>query len=399
MSTSATFERRTAPDLAGAQRPIAVTHVITTLSTGGAEMMLYRLLCAMDGSRFRNSVVSLGGDGAVAQRIRAAGIPVRVLGLRRARAVTGIVHLARELYRERPDVIQTWMYHADLLGGLASLPLRGVPVAWNIRCGGLDPSIDKPSTIWISRVCARLSRVLPACIVSCSHSGGEVHASAGYARGKIRVIPNGFDVERYRPDPANYFAVRRELGLPEGTLLIGSVGRFDRAKDHAMLVEAAAIVSRAQPQVHVAICGENITAANSELTARVRAAGIANRCYLLGRREDIPRILAAFDVFVSSSAVEGFPNAIGEAMACGVPCVVTDAGDSRRLVGDTGLVVPVRNPSALAAGVLQIIGLGAEGMTALGEMARRRIRDLFGIASVARQYEELYREMAAACAA
>ncbi len=398
MGTITALQSQTSPGAAARRQPIAVTHVITTLSTGGAETMLYRLLCAMDRSRFRNSVISLAGDGTIARKIRATGIPVRVLDIRPWQAVTGILRLARELRRERPHVIQTWMYHADLLGGLASLPLPGVPVAWNIRCGGLDPTIDKRSTIWISRICAGLSRFLPARIVSCSQSGSGVHAAAGYARPKILVIPNGFDTESYRPDRASRLAVRDELELEAGALIVGSVGRFDRAKDHATLCRTAATVCRLQPKVHFVMCGENVTRANSGLTSRLEAAGIGSRCHLLGRREDIPRIMAAFDVFVSSSSVEGFPNAIGEAMACGVPCVATDAGDSRRLIGDTGLIVPVRDAEALAASVLKLIEAGAEGRMALGALARRRIGNRFGIAGVARQYEELYQEMAAGCA-
>jgi glycosyltransferase involved in cell wall biosynthesis len=398
MGTITVLQSRTSQGAAAPGQPIAVTHVITTLSTGGAEIMLYRLLCAMDRSRFCNSVISLGGDGTVAQRIRAAGISVRVLDIRPRQAVTGIVRLARELRRERPRVIQTWMYHADLLGGLASLSLPGVPVVWNIRCGGLDPSIDKHSTIWISRLCTGLSRFLPARIVSCSHSGSNVHVAAGYTRKKMQVIPNGFDTESYRPDRASLLAVRDELGLEAGAILIGAVGRFDRAKDHATLCRTAAIVCGLQPKVHFLICGENITRSNSGLTSLLEAAGIGSRCHLLGRREDIPRIMAALDVFVSSSAVEGFPNAIGEAMACGVPCVATDAGDSRQLIGDTGLIVPVRDAEALAANVLKLIDVGAEGRMALGALARQRISDRFGIAQVARQYEELYQEMAAGCA-
>ena len=398
MGTTAALRGRILPETAEVRRPIAVTHVITTLSIGGAEMMLYRLLCAMDRSSFRNSVISLGQEDAIAEKIRAAGVPVRTLGLRPAQVLSGVVRLGRELRREKPDVIQTWMYHADLFGGLASLAVRAAPVAWNIRCGGLEPSIDKRSTIWISRLCAGLSRVLPTRIVSCSEAGCDVHASAGYARAKMRTIPNGFDLEQYRPDRMSRMAMRKELGIDEQTLLIGSVGRFNRAKDHATLLGALSPILR-DSRFQLAICGEGITDANSELIALLRAAGIRNGCHLLGRGEDIPRFLAALDVFVSSSAVEGFPNAIGEAMACGVPCVVTAAGDSRRLVGETGLVVPVRNPDALASAVCQLIELGPEGRTALGLQARRRVRDLFGIASVARQYEELYREMAAACAA
>jgi glycosyltransferase involved in cell wall biosynthesis len=392
------LQSRINPGATARQQPISVTHVITTLSTGGAEIMLYRLLCAMNRSQFRNSVVCLTGDGPIAQNIREAGIPVGLLDLRPSRAVAGIMRLVRELRRQNPHVIQTWMYHADLLGGLASLPLRGVPVAWNIRCGGLDPSIDKPGTIWISRVCAGLSHLLPARIVSCSQSGSDVHAAAGYARTKIRVIPNGFDMKSYWPNRANRHEVRRELGLEAGALLIGSVGRFNGAKDHATLCRVAAIVCRLRPEVHFLMCGENITRANSKLTGHLEAGGIANRCHLLGRREDISRIMAALDVYVSSSAVEAFPNAIGEAMACGVPCVATDAGDSRRLVGDTGLVAPVRDAGALAANILKLIEIGAQRRMAMGALARRRVGDLFGIAAVARQYEDLYREMAAPCA-
>ena len=394
-----TAPRELAPSIAEAQRMIAVTHVINTLSTGGAEMMLYRLLTNMDRSRFRNSVVALGEGGVVAGKIRAAGIPVTAMNMEPARAITGMLHLARELRRQRPDVIQTWLYHADLLGSLASLAMRDVRVTWNIRCGGLDSRLNKRGTIWISRACAAFSRVLPARIVSCSQSAVEVHASAGYSRAKMQVIPNGFDVQEYRPDPERREAVRQELGVSTGTLLVGAVGRFDPAKDHATLCEAAAIVCRSHPLAHFVMCGENITAANRELLDRVTKAGIANRVHLLGRRDDVPRILAALDVLASSSAVEGFPNAIGEAMACGVPCVVTDAGDSRYLVGDTGLVTPVRNPDALSAGILEVLRLDDERRRALGAMARRRVNQHFGIDRVARQYEELYREMTAKCAA
>ncbi len=379
-------------------RTMAVTHVITTLGTGGAETMLYRLLCAMDRRRFRNSVIALGGEGLLGERIRAAGIPVECLDLRPRDAVAGIVRLVRALRREQPQVIQTWMYHADLLGSLASVTLRDVPVAWNIRCGGLDPAIDKRGTIWISRVNAALSRALPDRIAACSESGLATHAAAGYARAKMLVIPNGFDTDRYRPDYSRRRRLREELGLAPGTLLVGAVGRFDRAKDHATLCRAAGIVCRENPGIHFVMCGQEIDSRNAWLTERLEAEGIANRTHLLGRREDIPEIMAALDVFVSSSAVEGFPNAIGEAMACGVPCVATDAGDSRRLVGDTGLIVPVRDAQALAGCVLQLTGAGSEVTRALGARARARICECFGIAAAARQYERFYLEMATGCA-
>jgi glycosyltransferase involved in cell wall biosynthesis len=379
-------------------RPIRVAHVITTLSTGGAEMMLYRLVRSMDRQRFLNSVISLSGGGAAAEMIREAGVAVKTLDLRGRNGLRGLAGLVRELWSSRPDVVQTWMYHADLLGGLASLTVPRVPVVWNIRCGRLDRTFDRRSTIWISRLCAAASRMLPARILSCSQSACEVHAAAGYARPKMQVIPNGFDTVEFRPDAACRSALRKELGIAPGTLLIGLVARFDRAKDHATFFEAAARVGQQEPGVHFVLAGENVTRDNSVLAGWVDKAGIAGRCSLLGRRQDVARIMAALDIAVSSSVVEGFPNAVGEAMACGVPCAATDAGDSRRLVGETGVLVPVRNPEALAAGILQLIAAGPATRLALGALARRRIQEHFSIASVARQYEQVYEELAR-CAA
>ena len=159
------------------KRPIAVSHVITTLSTGGAEMMLLKLLGGTDRSRFRSSVISLAGEGALAGKLRSLGVPVCALQVQPRGAISGLWRLACELRRHDPDIIQTWMYHADLLGGMASLALPRVPLVWNIRCGRLDRSIDKRSTIWISRACAGASRLLPARIICCSRACFETHAA------------------------------------------------------------------------------------------------------------------------------------------------------------------------------------------------------------------------------
>jgi len=376
---------------------IAVTHVITSLATGGADMMLARLVRAMDQRRFSNSVISLCCGGAAADRIRAAGITVRLLGLDGGQRVRRFAELALELRRQKPNLIQTWMYHADLLGGLASVAVPGVPLLWNLRCGRLDPAIDKRSTIWISRVCAALSRYFPARILSCSEAAREVHISVGYRAAKMLVIPNGFDTDEFRPDATRRLNFRRELGLPPDTLLIGSAARFNGAKDHATFFEAAGRVHQREPRVQFVLCGQNVVPENRQIEAWAARAGVAGCCHLMGRRDDISRILPALDIFVSSSFVEGFPNALGEAMSCGVPCVSTDAGDSRRLVGERGFIVPVRDPAALAAAVLRMIDIGPEKRAALGALARRRISECFEMAAVARQYEQVYEEMTAGC--
>jgi glycosyltransferase involved in cell wall biosynthesis len=383
----------------GRKPPIAVTHIITSLDTGGAEMMLLKLLGTMDRSRFRSSVIGLGCEGSVAQHIRAAGVPVEALGLRTRQVFSCGWQLTRALRRQRPQIVQTWMYHADLAGSLASFAVPGVPVIWNIRCGRVDRAVDPLSTRWISRACALTSRALPSGIICCSRESSHAHVAAGYNGPKMRIVPNGFDTAVFRPDPVARHSVYGELRLPADALLVGRVARFDAAKDYASFCSAAAVVHRADPRVHFVLCGEGVTAANELLNRWINEAGIGDRIHLLGRRDDMPRLNAALDLAVSSSVVEGFPNVLGEAMACGVPCVATDAGDSRHIVANTGLIAPVREPAALAASILALLGMPPGRRSALGTMARARVESHFGLAAVARQYEAIYEEIASPCAA
>ncbi len=380
-------------------RKIAVTHVITSLTTGGAEMMLLKLIRAMDPASIGSSVIGLLGDGAVGSMMRESGISVESLDLSPARAAGGLWKLGRALRRRRPQIVQTWMYHADLFGTLASVSVPGTPVLWNIRCGRPDPTVHKRSTYWIARACAAASPFLPARIVCCSQSALEAHAAAGYAASKMQVIPNGFDTGEFAPQPQFRALVRRELGLAPEAILAGMIGRFDAAKDHFNFCKAAALASRENPLLHFVLCGPDVSESNPVLTRWISEAGIAGRCRLLGLRRDMPRILSALDMLVSSSVLEGFPNVLGEAMACALPCVATESGDSRLILGDTGYVVPVRDPEALAAGILALTNAGAELRRSMGEAARARVVEKFSLAAAASEYEKTYREVASRCAA
>jgi glycosyltransferase involved in cell wall biosynthesis len=384
---------------AAKSEPVKVTHVITSLTTGGAEMMLLKLIRSMDPARVKSSVIGLMGEGPVGGMMRDSGIPVRSLGLIPRQAISGVWQLARLLRRERPDIVQTWMYHADFFGSLASLAISGVPVMWNIRCGRPDPVIHKRGTFWISRACAAASPHLPERIICCSRAALEGHAAAGYDPDRMQVIPNGFDLEAFRPEPRFRDALRAELGLPPETVLVGMAARMDPAKDHRSFCEAAAIVSRVHPQVRFVLCGPEVSALNPVLKTWIETAGIGAQCHLLGLRNDMARIMAGLDILVSTSLVEGFSNVIGEAMACSVPCVATDVGDANLILGDAGFVAPVRNPVALAARILLLIGMGAERRSALGAAGRRRIQEHFSLEVVSRQYQLTYEQVASRCAA
>ena len=285
------------------------------------------------------------------------------------------------------------MYHSDLVGGLAAL-IGGGRVIWGIRFSNFDPQTCSRATIWTARACAALSRWLPTRIVCCSEASRSVHAALGYRADKMVVIPNGFDLGIFRPDPAARAAVRAELAIPPEALLIGLVGRFDPQKDQRVFLQAAALLAEGHQDARFLLCGDDITAENSALMSWIDPA-IRQRCHLLGRRDDLPRLTAALDVATSSSAYgEAFSNAVGEAMACAVPCVVTDVGDSARIVGETGKVVPPRDARALATAWSELLAAGEPARRSLGLAARGRVEARYSLPAIVRRYEALYQAVA-----
>jgi glycosyltransferase involved in cell wall biosynthesis len=376
---------------------IKVTHIIAGLQADGAETVLHSITSRMDANRFENEVISLTDLGPMAARLTASGIPVRALGMRRGVAnPLRILQLADWLKKSKPQVVQTWMYHADLIGGTAACLAGKLPVVWGIHHTNLDPDQNKRSTIWTARACAWLSRRLPERIVCCSEASREAHARFGYSEQKMQVIPNGFDLRRFHPDAEARLGLRQELEIPADALLIGMAARFHIQKGHRNFITAAASLHARLPDVHFVLCGKDVDESNSELTAWIKAAGLSTVCHLLGSREDMPRFFAALDVATSSSLSEAFPMAVGEAMACGTPCVVTDVGDSASIVGDTGKVAPASDPEALAAAWQEMLASGPAARQQMGQSARNRVEQRFNIGSIVERYQELYGRIAEA---
>ena len=363
--------------------------------------MLYRLLLYSDRAEFEHEVISMIEIGALGEDIRALGVPVRTLGMSRSMPnPLDVLRLARWLYLDPPDVVQTWMYQADLVGGLAARLAGDVPVAWGIHSSYLDPQSVKRLKIWTVQACAWASRWLPTRIVCCSEASRQVHADLGYATKNMLIIPNGSDLATFKPDPEARSAVRMELGLQEATPLVGLVARWDPQKDHRTFVRAAALLHARAPDAHFILCGSadvdgiGITSENPQLTEWIDAAGLRSCFHLLGMRRDVPRLSAALDIAsLSSSYGEAWPLTVGEAMACGIPCVVTDVGDSASIVGDTGRVVPPRDPAALADAWHELLAVGPDARIRLGLAARRRTEEHFSLTSAIEKYEGLYKEL------
>jgi len=376
---------------------LKIVHLITDLFTGGAEMMLVKLASRLDRRRFQTLVISMIAGGELVPQLEKAGVPVLSLGMKRGVPdPVSLLRLYRILRREKPHVLQTWLYHADLLG-LAAARLGHVPaVVWNLRCSNMEmQNYSRLSAITRSLLTALSTR--PAVIMANSYAGREEHIRLGYRPSRWEVIPNGFDVDVFAPDRVQRSRIRAELGIAEDVFTVGTVGRLDPMKDYGTFFRAASILLTTNPNVHFLIAGRGLERGKTGLPEEADAVSLHPRNFhILGERDDIPPIMNAMDVFtLSSSFGEGFPNAIGEAMSCGVPCVATNVGDVPLMVSDAGILVPPRDPVALAGGWEEMMKMSATDRSALGRAARKRIVSLYSLPAVVNRYETLYEELAA----
>lgn len=371
-----------------------VLHVVTGLHDGGAEAILYRL--CTNSTDHRHIVISLTEEGKYCPKLRELGITVHTLDMPRGRlTLRGISKLWRLLQQESPDLVQTWMYHGDLLGGITAR-LHGIrAVCWGIHHTNLEPGKSKLGTILVARLCAILSHWVPRRIACCAERSVTVHQALGYDANRCVVVRNGYDTSVFAPDERQGKALRATLGLSKECRALGLVGRFDPQKDHANLLAALARVRAGGREFKVVLAGPGITPTNEILMDLIAKAGLRDATYVLGRRDDVPVIMNAIDVHVlSSSFGEASPNVLAEAMACGTPCVTTNVGDAAIIVGDTGWVVPPSDPEALANAIIgALVEREDEGLwRARQEAARARIEAEFGLARMVHGYEQLWME-------
>lgn len=372
---------------------MSIVHIITGLNDGGAEAVLYRL-CLHD-TAHKHCVISLMSGGKYGPLLQQAGVEVYCLGMPQGRVtMLGLWRLWVLLRALKPHVVQTWMYHADLIGGVVA-KLAGVSVVcWSIRHSNLTPGTVKESTILIAKICARLSAIIPTHIISCSAQAALVHQQLGYCANKFSVIANGYDLKKFNPDSEARVVLRQELGLSDNIVLLGMGARFDPQKDHANLIAALSGLKKENANFCCVLVGTGMDVTNSVLLELLHRFGVMDNVRLLGRRNDIPFIMSALDVHVLSSLGEAFPNVLAEAMACGTPCVTTDVGDAALIVGETGWVVPAQNAKALAFALLESLTALADtpGWTIKKQQVRNRIVENFGLEKMVNGYQKLWQD-------
>lgn len=372
-----------------------VLHIITGLGDGGAEGVLTRLCL---GSRNANNVVvSMMDEGKYGPVLRSAGITVHTLGMKQGKfGFPSFWTLIRILRAEKPDVVQTWMYHADLIGGVAARLVGVKRVFWGVRHSTLDPEHSKKSTILIAKACAYLSKLIPDQIICCASKAAEVHEQIGYDRDKLKVIHNGIDLNRFYPNEDAAQAVREKFGVDRTAFLIGMVGRANPQKNHESLLRALNLLRNDFDNFQCLLVGSNISEENESLVGLIKELNLGEHIVLAGPRSDVDRVMCALDLHVLSSCFgEGFPNVVAEAMACETVSVATKVGDSEIIVGNHDLCCEAADTSALHALLLEMAKLWSTEPSAwreIGIAGRERIERRFSVGTMIANFESAWLE-------
>ena len=378
-----------------ATNKIKIAHIVNCLSPGGAEIMLCNFISKMDKEKYCAVVISLTNKGTLSEKIEKMGVPVYEAGMKSGNLnIKAFIKLIRYLRTYKPELIQTWMYHSNVIGGIAGI-LSGVKnIVWGVHASQLDGELTKNGTLFIIKISSWLSMIIPSIVIFCSKSSYHLHLILGYKTKIMRVVPNGFNLKDYRPDAACKKNILKELGLQQDVQLVGMAARYDPQKNHSDFILAASRLNKIMPSVEYLLVGSGVTSDNEILCSQIEEVGLSDKIHLLGYRDDMPKIYAALDVSTITSVYgEAFPLVIGEAMACGTPCVVTDVGDSAFIVGDTGIVIPPGKPDEIANAWMKILKMDLIEKKKIGVAARKRINELFTIESVVKQYEKEYTDL------
>lgn len=369
-----------------------IAHVIIGLNVGGAELMLQRLvLNSSEKADFEHCVISLTDLGIIGPKLQQQGVKVHSLGMTSLSSLPlTLLKLRRLIKKIDPDVVQTWMYHADLLGGLAAKSLGVKKIIWGIRTTDVTKSASK-KTVYLSRLCARLSYVIPAKITCVAEKSKEYHVDIGYDKSKFSVIPNGFDLTRFHPDNTKRQILRNELSISEKELVIGHLGRFNSVKNHINFIKACLLLFDKGYEFKVIMAGRDVTLDNENIASLFKNNDYKQMFSFLGEITDTPSFYCSTDVFCLCSYSEGFPNVLGEAMACENVCLATDAGDAYKIMSPYGVHIKSTSFKDIAGTIeSEILPISINQLKQIGKHNRKKIKDYYSLESVIEQFESLY---------
>lgn len=355
---------------------IRIVFLIRTLDIGGAERQLVTLVTNLDRHRFDITVLCFYSGGPLEAELRSHGIRVYFLEKRgRWDLIPSLVRCFRFLKPIKPDILHSYLGPPNLLALFLKPWFRSTKVLWGMRASYMDWGQYDMLTGWMFRLECLLAR-FPDLIIMNSHASHAYHLRHGFPRDRMVVIPNGINTDTFYPDSNKRHKLRKEWGIQSESVVVGLVARLDPMKDHSTFLKAAALFLGSTKRAYFVCVGMGSEAYRKHLHQLAERLGISTKIIWTGLRQDMADVYNACDVVSSSSCGESFPNVLGEAMACGVPCVATDVGDSAWIVGETGIIVPPRDPDALASGWHRLLD---KDRARLGKKARERILENFSV--------------------
>jgi len=370
-----------------------ILHIIVGLNDGGAEVNLFKI-CKYDKKNV-HIIVSLMDLGKYGKVLIQMGIKVYCLNMHENNySILKFFNLVKFIFQQKPDLVQTWMYHADLIGSLAA-SIAGVKnIFWNIRSSNLDHIKTKKRTIWIAKLLSFISYWLPKKIIVCANRARKIHEDLGYCKKKMHFIPNGYDLSFLKPKYSKNINIRKKFKLKKYINLLGTVARFDPQKDHINLLQALFLLKLKYKNFFCVFVGSGMNNNNKILSKEIQRLDLKNFIGFIGPSPYIPEIMTQLDIHVLPSEYgESWPNVVAEAMACETPCVVTNVGDSAKIVGRTGKIVPPKNPKLLSKAIFSLLReIGSKSWHNRSKASRIRVKKNFGISTMIASYSRVWHQ-------
>lgn len=366
-----------------------IIHIITSLGDGGAENILHKI-CRYDLDN-QHIIISLKQPDKYSRILKKLGIKVYYLNLK-FYSIFKFFYLIKLLKYLKPDLIQTWLIHGDLIGGLAAKFSNIKNIFWNVRYSKLEFEKDNLINIFLIRILAIFSYIIPKKIIVVSKSAKKNCLDLGYSKKKLILISNGYDLSLFKCNLEKRISFRKKLNLSKNIFVIGNVARFAKMKDHFTLIKALSLIQLKNIRFLCILIGSGVDKSNLELLNKIKKLKLTKNIKLLGKNDDIPQVMNGIDIYIQSSKYgEGFPNVVAEAMACKVPCIVTNSGDAPLIVGRTGWVIPPNNPKKLAKAIMSAISKkNTKKWVEMRKSSRERIKKNFHIDRMIMNYKKIW---------
>ena len=365
-------------------------HIITSLSVGGAETMLLRLIKHKPDLAKSTIVISLTDNGEIGRILESLGASVICLGMHNWSSIfKALFKLKKIIQNEKPDIIHTWMYHANILGGIAAFIAKNKNIIWSIRRSEFTRD-ESLSTFIVMRIGAIFSNVIPKVVVCVAESGLENHQKYGYKPDNMIVIPNGFDLEQLKPDQVIRKEIRKELNIYDDEVVIGCVGRFHESKGYEILIASSMEVIKLHKKVRYLLIGRDLDQQNIILMEWLNNTGFSDHFLLAGEKHNVSDYMSAMDIFCLSSITEGFPNVLGEAMASELPCVATSVGDVQKITGNNAILVQPNDKKLLTKGLCEMLNMDKKKRHRMGLIGRKKIEQEYPTKLACERHFNLY---------